>query len=131
MSGKIPALRILIVEDEPLIRWAMAETLLHLGYAVTEVGSARETIAQLDRGHVPDLVFLDFRLPDSSDLQLLETIRRRAPESGIVMMTAFATPEMAREAYTVGATRVLDKPLEMADLPSLVEQCQPVRRRRS
>src|SRR5436190_3631557 len=89
---KSPALRVLIVDDEPLIRWSMAETLVQTGHAVTEAGDARETVQCLALGPTPDVILLDYRLPDSNDLTLLETIRRVAPSSAVVMMTAFGTP---------------------------------------
>ena len=119
MSAESAALRILIVEDEPLIRWAMAETLSNSGYLVAEAGNARQVIEQMDRGDRPDVVFLDFRLPDSDDLRLLATIKQRAPQCAVVMMTAFATPEMIHDAEALGAARVVGKPIEMTELPRL------------
>ena len=119
------AVRILIVEDEPLIRWAMAETLSKSGYLVAEAANAREVIEQMDRGDSPDVVFLDFRLPDSDDLRLLTAIKQRAPTCAVVMMTAFATPEMIHDAEALGAARVVGKPIEMTELPQLA--CESIR----
>lgn len=125
MSAESPALRILIVEDEPLIRWAMAETLSKSGHLVAEAGNAQQVIEQMDRGDRPDLVFLDFRLPDSDDLRLLATIKQRAPKCAVVMMTAFATPEMIHDAEALGAARVVGKPIEMTDLARLACENSP------
>lgn len=120
MAPNLARRNILVVDDEPLMRWAMAETLADAGYAVTATGSAWET-RQYFAGvaRVPDVVLLDFRLPDSSDLELLADIRRRAPASAVFMPTAFATPELIRRAQTLGAV-VLDKPLDMQALIGLV-----------
>ena len=126
MSAENAALRILIVEDEPLIRWAMAETLSNSGHLVAEAGNARQVIEQMDRGDRPDVVFLDFRLPDSDDLRLLATIKQRAPDCAVVMMTAFATPEMIHDAEALGASCVLGKPIEMAELPRLACESSPL-----
>ncbi len=115
-------LRILIVDDEPLIRWSLAETLSGAGHEVEEAGSAKQTMQVLSRGGAPDVVLLDFRMPDSKDLKLLETIRRTQPQTAVIMMTAFSTPEMIAEAERLGAFRVLSKPIDMADLPALVQQ---------
>ena len=122
MPEKFPDLRVLIVDDEPLIRWSMSETLEHVGYTVTEASDAKETLRRLSGGPVPDVILLDFRLPDSNDLKLLETIRRIAPESRVIMMTACGTPAVQAGALELGAYRVVTKPLEMSDLALLVRQ---------
>ena len=71
-------------------------------------------------------MFLDCRLPDSDDLRLLAAIKQRAPKCAVVMMTAFATPEMIHDAEALGAARVLGKPIEMADLPRLAYESGPL-----
>ena len=65
---------------------------------------------------------LDYRLPDSTDLKLLEPIRRVAPKSPFVMMTAYATPLMQACALELGVHRVVGKPVELHDLLPLVQQ---------
>jgi DNA-binding NtrC family response regulator len=115
-------LHILIVDDEALIRWSVGETLAHAGYDVSEAGSAKETLQRLSAGPVPDIILLDYRLPDSADLKLLETIRRLAPRSPVVMMTAYETPAMQAGALARGVHRVVSKPVEMRDLLPLVQE---------
>jgi two-component system, NtrC family, response regulator AtoC len=119
---KSPGLRVLIVDDEPLIRWSMSETLADTGHSVMEASDARETLQRLADGPAPDVILLDYRLPDSDDLRLLANIRRVAPHSSVVMMTAFGTPAVQAGALELGAFRVVTKPLEMRDLTLLVEQ---------
>jgi DNA-binding NtrC family response regulator len=119
---KLPALHVLIVDDEALIRWSMAETLTQAGHTVSEAGDGQEALARLSQDPVPDVILLDYRLPDSDDLQLLETIRRVAPQSPVIMMTAYGTPAMLAGAAKLGAFRVLSKPVEMHDLVPLVQQ---------
>jgi DNA-binding NtrC family response regulator len=118
---KKPARRILIVDDEMLIRWSMAETLTHAGYEVSEASDAKETLQCIDNLPPFDVVLLDYRLPDSQELQLLEAIRRLAPRSAVVMMTAYGSPDIVRRATELGAFRVLNKPVELRDLAALVE----------
>jgi DNA-binding NtrC family response regulator len=122
MSENFPGLRVLIVDDEPLIRWSMAETLSQEGHDVTEAGDARETLVRIADSPAPDVVLLDFRLPDSNDLNLLATIRRTIPNSPVIMMTAYGTPDVVGGAVQLGAYRVLNKPVEMRDLAPLVQQ---------
>ena len=74
------ALRVLVVEDELLIRWSIAETLGHLGHTVVQAEDGATAIRTLQSdGTAPDAVVLDYRLPDSNDLTLLTTIRGLAP----------------------------------------------------
>jgi DNA-binding NtrC family response regulator len=113
-------LRVLVVDDEPLIRWSLAETLQHAGHTVEEAGSATQTLDALSHGFVPDVVLLDFRLPDSNDLDLLRRIRSLVPASAVVMMTAFSTPEMIADAKKLGVYDVIHKPVDINDLASLV-----------
>jgi DNA-binding NtrC family response regulator len=115
-------LHILIVDDEALIRWSIGETLAHAGYDVSEAGNAKETLQRLSVAPLPDVILLDFRLPDSTDLKLLETVRRLAPKSPVVMMTAYGTPAMQAGALAFGAHRVVSKPIEMRDVLPLVQE---------
>ena len=124
---KPAALRVLIVDDEPLIRWSAAETLTLAGHDVGEAGDARTALTRLSEGPVPDVILLDFRLPDSNDLSLLETIRRDYPSSAVVMMTAFGSPEVVAGAMKLGAYRVLGKPVDMHELNDLVLQAYEAR----
>jgi DNA-binding NtrC family response regulator len=109
-------LRVLVVEDELLIRWSIAETLAHAGYTVAEAESAAAAISKLSDEPAVDAVVLDYRLPDSNDLSLLRRIRQLAPRSPVILMTAYGTPEVTRGAYDLGVYAVLSKPFDMHDL---------------
>ncbi len=74
MTKKFPALRVLVVEDELLIRWAIAETLTDAGHTVIEAEDGAAAVQALAGSAEPvDAVILDYRLPDSNDLTLLAT----------------------------------------------------------
>ena len=117
-----PLLRVLIVDDEPLIRWSLGETLAEMGHVVVEAGDGASAIRALDDGEPFDAVVLDYRLPDSNDLNLLTTIRQIAPQAAVIMMTAFGTAEVTSGAIKLGAYRVVPKPFEMHDMAELVMQ---------
>jgi DNA-binding NtrC family response regulator len=123
-AAKKPALpRVLIVDDEPLIRWSVAETLADRGCAVVETGDARGARAQAgSAADAFDVVLLDYRLPDSDDLGLLASLRALSPHAQIILMTAFGTPEVVRGALDLGAFRVIGKPFEMQTIADLVAQ---------
>jgi DNA-binding NtrC family response regulator len=123
MKKKSPALRVLIVDDEPLIRWSLAETLLHSGHTVIEAGDGMEALRTLNNAlESVDVVLLDYRLPDSRDLTLLSMIRRLVPSSRVIMMTAHGTPEITDGALKLGAYTVVRKPFEMHDMAALLLQ---------
>ena len=111
--------RVLVVDDESLLRWAMAATLKDAGYEVVEASSGQEAMASLHGHPDPHVIFLDYRLPDSQDLTLLQKIRTAAPDCPVIMMTAYRTPELIEAAERLGAYRVVSKPFDMGDIVSL------------
>jgi CheY-like chemotaxis protein len=121
---KTPAgLRVLVVDDEPLIRWSVAETLADRGHEVVETGDALGARSAVgDERRAFDVVLLDYRLPDSDDLSLLAAIRRLCPKAQVILMTAFGRPEVVRGALDLGAYRVISKPFEMSMIADLVAQ---------
>jgi DNA-binding NtrC family response regulator len=114
-------LRILVVEDELLIRWSIVETLGQDGHKVLEAETAATAVLTLQASDEPiDVVLLDFRLPDSNDFTLLRNIRRLAPEAAIILMTAHGTPDVTRGALEQGAWRVMNKPFDMQEVAAAV-----------
>jgi len=122
-QGKFARPRVLVVDDESLVRWSCAETLGENGFQPIEVdngAAALFALTQPDAG--ADLVLLDLRLPDFCDLSLLAVMRRLAPTVPVVIMTAFATPESVERARQLGAFTVLNKPFEMGELAPLLRR---------
>jgi DNA-binding NtrC family response regulator len=113
-------LNVLVVDDELLIRWSVSEVLGAAGHVVAEADNAMSADRLLTSGAGPDVVVLDYRLPDSTDLGLLAKVRELAPRAAVIFMTAFGTPEVVDGALALGAYRVLNKPFEFTQLPSLV-----------
>lgn len=116
-----PSTSILVVDDEALIRWSVTETLEAAGHHVFEAGSAREALDSLGSAvsrHA--VVLLDLKLPDSSDLGLLRRIREAAPESRVILMTAYGTPEVLEEALRLGAFGILAKPFDLHTMLRMV-----------
>ena len=118
-----PSLRVLVVDDETLLRWSISEVLRRAGHSVVEAtsaSSAREVMT--DTSDPIDVVLLDLRLPDSNDLRLLEEVRRRMPQSAVVVMTAIGTPEVVEGALRLGAHRVVSKPFDMHEIETLTRE---------
>jgi DNA-binding NtrC family response regulator len=76
---------------------------------------------------LPDVVLLDFRLPDSDDLNLLSRIVSLVPDGRVILMTAYGTPEVAEQAIERGAFKVLNKPFEMQEITALVGRLDDAR----
>jgi DNA-binding NtrC family response regulator len=121
LDGK-ERLTILVVDDEALLRWSLAEVLRRSGHAVIEATSAHEALDAITPSSAIDVILLDYRLPDSADLRLLERIRRRLPRTPVVLMTAFGTPEIVQAALDLGAYRVLTKPFDMHGVEDLIAE---------
>jgi DNA-binding NtrC family response regulator len=123
MAKKSPNVRVLIVDDESLIRWSLAETLTDEGYGVLEAADGQGALEVLRNTPRPvDVIMLDYKLPDSNGLQLLGQIRVLSPGSRVVMMTAHGTPEVIAEAIRLGAVCVVNKPIDMHAVAGLVSR---------
>jgi DNA-binding NtrC family response regulator len=117
-----PGLRVLVVEDEDLLRWVAKEVLTLSGHRVTEAPDGASALRALRTGEAFDVALLDYRLPDSDGLQLLKEIRRQHPTTAAIMMTAQAEPDLAAEAARLGAYRLIDKPFDIYELETLVRE---------
>ncbi len=117
MSGK----RILVVDDEESVRWALNKALERAGYrvALAADGPGGEAAAE-DPGI--DLVLLDVRLPGRDGLEVLRGIRQRRPELPVIMMTAYGTLQGAVEAMKQGAYDYIGKPFDVDEVLLVVER---------
>lgn len=113
---------VLVVDDEPLIRWSIAETLRHRGYAVVVAGDADAARGAVANATTPfSAIVLDVRLPDVHDLSFLSELCESAVTTPVILMTAHGTPELERDALSLGARAVMHKPFGMADIAAAVD----------
>ncbi len=113
--------RILVCDDEMLIRLWLVEHLREAGHAAEGVADGSELLARLEREPV-DLVLLDVRLPDGSGVELLPRMHALDPGLPVIMMTAYGEIGTAVAAVRAGAEHFLEKPIRLEELQLLIEQ---------
>ena len=114
--------KLLIADDDPLIRRMVAETLRAADFVVFEAGNGREAIDAIEE-HRPQLIITDWLMPQMDGLELTRALRRMQDDIGwvyIVMLTALGDTERLVEAFEVGADDYLVKPFHPAELTARV-----------
>ena len=128
MSSAAP--KLLIVDDEVNLRFAVRRYFAALGYDVCEADSAAAAARVFDEER-PDVVLLDVRLPDGNGLEVFRGLRLRDASLPVVFLTGHGSIEAAVQAIQEGAEQFLTKPVELAALRPLVERLvETVRSRR-
>jgi DNA-binding NtrC family response regulator len=117
----MPAATVLVVDDEPLIRWSLVSRLKDEGYRTLEAGTGAEAVQQHRDGE-PDLVLLDFALPDSNGLTVLKQIKDADPDTLVIMLTAHTGVATAVEAMKNGAFHYANKPFDLDEVMLVVEK---------
>jgi len=104
-------MKLLIIDDEPHIRQMMRLTLEAAGYQVDDAGDGQAGLDRFRDGAGYDAVVLDQKMPGLDGLETLQRIKERAPDACVLMVTAFASIELAVDAMRLGATDFLRKPM--------------------
>jgi two-component system, OmpR family, response regulator len=121
MSDK-PALRVLLVEDSPLLAARLAELIRRLPGVdlIDTVDSEGEALSRVTSAN-PDVLILDLHLRAGSGFGVLRSLKRtRAQRPKVIILTNFGLPEYRREAELLGAEAFLDKSRDYFRLPSLL-----------
>ena len=100
---------ILVIDDETEIRESLEQLLKIEGYKADSAATGDEGLKRIEDG-LFDLVLLDINLPDRNGLDLLQIIKRESPELGVIMITAYASTQMAFQASKQGADSYVTKP---------------------
>jgi DNA-binding response OmpR family regulator len=112
--------RMLVVDDEETIRWALRELFLQDGWEVHCAADA-EQAARLMADKTFDYVVTDLRLPGASGVELVREVRRRNPGAGVTVLTGYGSLESAVEALRLGAWDYVSKPCRLAALKERID----------
>jgi len=126
----MPAEKIMVVDDERLVRWSLRQKCEEWGYHVAEAetGEAALKLAQHD---APDLVLLDVRLPDISGLEVLSQLKKNGDARAVIMITADPQLDDVKAALKMGAYDFVGKPLDFDELSVAIKNALETTRLRS
>ncbi len=111
--------KVLVIDDEQMIRWSIEQTLTAVGYHVEGAEDGARGLAVF-RTLRPEVVFLDIRLPDQDGRSVLACIKKEAAQTAVIVMTAFGENCSEDDARRLGAHEYIRKPFNFDDIESLV-----------
>ena len=113
--------KILVIDDEPIVRISSKRTLVPEGYNVELADSGKAGIEILEKDSF-DLVLLDLKMPDMGGIEVLKVIMERWPGTKVIIVTGFSTVDTAVEALRIGAFNHIEKPFTPHSLLEAVNE---------
>jgi DNA-binding NtrC family response regulator len=118
---------VLVVDDEPAMRMALAANFLRSGWFVDTAEGVSDALQKLRSTFFP-LVVTDVRMPDGDGLQVMRSVRASSPETAVILLTAFGSVPEAVSAMRGGAFDYLTKPISFEQLQSTVDRVMAKRK---
>lgn len=112
---------LLIVDDEQSYRQLLSLVFQGDGHDIRTASNGREALQMLDQSPA-DIIISDVKMPDMDGIEMLRAVRETQPDLGVVLMTAFASVETAREAFKLGADDFIQKPFDVEELKLIVKK---------
>ena len=116
---------VLLVDDDPGVRFALTEVLRERGYRVIAADSGSKALGLLDG---VDVVVTDLAMPGMDGLELVSQIAVRAPALPVVLLTAHGSENLFRIASSRGACGCLSKPFDIDEIANVIEHARTMRR---
>lgn len=113
--------RVLIVDDEALIRWSLTQVLQKASYQVSSASTAEEATLKLNSDAF-DVVITDMKMPGEDGFMLAARAKKINPQCRVVMMTAFGDDGTRKRANKIGIEEFIDKPINLANIVWTVER---------
>jgi len=118
--------KILVVDDEHLIRWSLEQSLRKQGYDVQTAGTGEDALRHIQE-EPPDLMLLDIQLPGMDGLEVLSRVKEIDEELVVIMVTALGVLETAVKAMRLGAYDYINKPFNLDELAIIVRKALETR----
>ena len=115
------AVRIMVIDDEPIVIKRLKPALEKSGYEVEVFLTGKEAIERIDKAAF-DIVVTDVRMDEVDGIDVLNYVHSKTPKTKVIIITGYATIEMAREALVKGAFDFIAKPFKPGDLREVIER---------
>ncbi len=114
-------LRVMILDDEPIVGKRLAPTLTKSGFEVEVFLNPKQALERMDEAEF-DIVVTDFRMDEIDGIEVLEQILSKCQNTRVILITGYATVEVAREALMKGAFDFIAKPFKPRDLKAVINK---------
>lgn len=129
-SGTGKSLRMMILDDEPIVCKRLKPAFQKMGYTVETFTDSSQAMERLRNAHF-DIVITDLKMEGADGIQVLAGARAASEETQVIIITGFATSETARESYSMGAVEFIAKPFKIGDIIASVKKLEEKRHRRT
>ncbi|MEX5215636.1 MAG: sigma-54 dependent transcriptional regulator [Nitrospiraceae bacterium] len=119
--------KILVVDDEPSLRDVLGIMLKKAGYTTTLAADGEEAVSQLNK-EIYDLVITDLKMPGVGGMEVLKAVKSASPDTVVLVVTAFGSPDTAVEAMKLGAYDYLTKPFQVDEVQLIIRNALEKRR---
>ncbi len=113
--------KVMVIDDEAIVGKRLKPSLEKQGYEVETYSDGRSAIERIDQKEF-DIIVTDVRMDDVDGMQVLEHVKSKSPRAKVIIITGYATVELAREALVKGAFDFIAKPFKPSDLRSIIEK---------
>jgi len=112
-------LRILVLDDEPIVCQRLKPALEKLGYEVDTFTQSLEAMHQIQKTEY-EIVITDLKMKGIDGLQFLQAAKKRSPRTEVIVITGFATLETAKESFQKGVFDFIAKPFKLSEIQEVV-----------
>lgn len=113
---------VLLVDDEPLYRECLSLILARAGHQPQAAGGTSSALEIVDAGLCPDILVADWMLSESlNGLDLADTLRRRCPDLGIILITGYPPEQLRRAAGALNRAVILEKPFDLTEFLGAID----------
>ena len=122
-----PKTKILILDDEPIVGKRLKPAFQKAGYEVETFTDSASALARVEEKQF-DIVITDLKMEGTDGMGFLARVKEIAPDTGVIVITGFATPESATESFRKGAYDFVAKPFKLSDITDIVRRLEERRR---